>query len=451
MSVFAQRIIENAADIDKRIADFSEFRPRYCDILEGYSRLDLKPGSAILLCAPNSAEFLLHWIAILAVGCVPCAAPPSLKTAQIVALQASLNIAAVAGSPAITRALNTPRIATVGSLGVAPTDNVAPAYEPHDVLILTTGTSGAQSACVHTVDTLAWNATSTNRTLSLTDKDRQLVVLPLFHTYGLVTQSLGTMLGGGELIIDGPPFNDRRFGDLIEREKISVCGITPTIARTLLEKGTRLPNLRSLSIGGDRFAAEDVARLLAKPFIDELYITYGLTEAGPRISVLPAHSAPADVFDSVGRPFDGVEVRIEGPDPDGVGQLLVKTPSACRRKVGENSSGQLFTADGFLKTGDMFTQDRDGYLRYVSRRADIVVRKGEKLNTRSIDKIIEMHPDIGFARTAEGAESELVSRVWARDGKELDLDAIRLFLKSRLRRHEVPDRIVQQSREVFHK
>ncbi len=451
MTVFAQRIIENATEIEKRITDFADFRPRYCDILEGYSRLGLRPGSAILLCAPNSAEFLLHWIAILACGCVPCAAPPSLKIAQVNAMQTALDIAAIASPQASARQLNSTRLEKIGSLGVAVIADVAPAYDPFDVLILTTGTSGAQTACVHTVETLAWNATSTNRTLSITDRDRQLIVLPLFHTYGLVTQSLGTILSGGELVIDGPPFNGNHFARLIERERISVCGVTPTIARDLLEREAQLPLLRSLSIGGDRFAPEDVARLLEKPFINELYITYGLTEAGPRISVLPAHLTSPETFDSVGRPFEGIEIRIEDPDPVGVGQLLVKTPAACRRKVGANADSQPFTADGFLRTGDLFKQDQAGYLRYVSRRADIVIRSGEKLNTRSIDQIVEMHPDVGFARTGEGAESELITRVWARDGQELDLGAIHAFLKSRLRRHEVPDRIVQQSREVFHK
>jgi len=212
-----------------------------------------------------------------------------------------------------------------------------------------------------------------------------------------------------------------------------------------------LPPVRSMSIGGDRFSPEDVTSLLSKPFINELYITYGLTEAGPRVSVLPAHDAPVEAYDSVGRAFNGVSTRIEMPDADGVGQLLVKTPSACRRKVGENIQRQPFTSDGFLETGDFFTKDAAGYLRYVARRADILVIKGEKLNTRSIDLVAESHPDIEFARTTEGDANSLVTRLWAKDDKVLDLDQIRSFMKSFLRLHEVPDQLVQQGKDVFHK
>jgi acyl-CoA synthetase (AMP-forming)/AMP-acid ligase II len=291
----------------------------------------------------------------------------------------------------------------------------------------------------------------TNKTLNITAADKQLVVLPMYHSYGLVTQSIGSIISGGELKIDGPPFNADRFADLIRKEGISVYGITPVIARDLLRRGTILPAARSMSIGGDRVSAEEVVTLLSKPFVKELYVTYGLTEAGPRVSVLPAHIASVDAHDSVGLPFSDVSIRIENPDADGVGQLLVKTPSVCRRKVGENILRQPFTSDGFLETGDLFTKDAAGYLRYVARKADIVIVKGEKLNTRSIDLVAQSHPDVEFARTTAGDMSPLITRLWAKGDKKLDLDEIKRFMGSSLRLHEVPDKVIQERRPVFHK
>jgi long-subunit acyl-CoA synthetase (AMP-forming) len=206
-----------------------------------------------------------------------------------------------------------------------------------------------------------------------------------------------------------------------------------------------------MSIGGDRVTREEVTALLSKPFINELYITYGLTEAGPRVSVLPAHIAPVETYDSVGMPFGGISTKIEMPDADGVGQLLVKTPSVCRRKVGGKTLRQPFTADGFLETGDLFTKDAAGYLRYVARKADILVVKGEKLNTRSIDLVAESHPDVEFARTTAGDMNSLVTRLWAKDDKRLDLDEIKAFMSGSLRLHEVPDTVIQERNTVFHK
>lgn len=451
MSQAASLIIDAVDDFARRASGFGEPPPPYAELLEGYARLALQPGSAILIFAPNSVEFLFHWIAVLANGYVPCAIAPSTRSPLVNALRDSLGIAAVAGphlDPARYRAR---RCATIGTFNVIVGDPVPPPYEPFDVLALTTGTSGAQTACVHKVGSLVWNAGMTNRTLGMKAADRQLVVLPLYHSYGLITQSIGSIIGGCELVIDGPPFNAARFADLIHKERITICGITPTIARDLLKRGTILPALRSMSIGGDRFSAEEVTALLAKPFIDELFITYGLTEAGPRVSVLPAHDSPPSAFDSVGKPFTGISTRLDRPDSDGVGQLLVRTPSVCRRKVGAGIVAQPFTSDGFLETGDLFARDEAGYLRYVARKADILIVKGEKLNTRSIDLVAQSHPDVEFARTTEADTDSLVTRLWARDDKRLDLDQIRTFMKSSLRLHEVPDRLIQQSHDVFHK
>src|ERR1044071_10403746 len=125
--------------------------------------------------------------------------------------------------------------------------------------------------------------------------------------------------------------------------------------------------------------------------------------------------------------------------------------SSVAGRVGPNILRQPFTSDGFLETGDLFTKDAAGYLRYVARKADILIVKGEKLNTRSIDLVAELHPDVEFARTKAGDMNSLVTRLWSRDDKKLDLEEIKQFMKSHLRLHEVPDKVIQETNVVFHK
>lgn len=451
MSAAARMIIDSANDLARRISDFGDAPPKYDQLFEGYARLALQPGSAVLIFAPNSVEFLFHWVAVIANGYVPCAIAPSTKPSFLSGLVRTLNIAAIAGLQLDPARYQATHAAQIGNFNTVICDHTSPWYEPFDVLMLTTGTSGLQTACVHTVESLACNASMTNKALNITAADKQLVVLPMYHSYGLITQTIGSIIGGCELKIDGPPFNANRFADVIRKERISVCGITPTIARDLLRRGTALPFLRSMSIGGDRVTPEEVRSLLGKPFINELYITYGLTEAGPRVSVLPAHTAPVEAYDSVGMAFSGISTRIDMPDPDGVGQLLVKTPSVCRRRIGKDVLRQPFSPDGFLETGDIFTKDGAGYLRYIGRKADILIVRGEKLNTRSIDVVAQLHPDVEFARTTTGDTNSLVTRLWARDGKTLNLEEIMQLLRSSLRLHEIPDTLIQEQSAVFHK
>ncbi len=386
MNAAARMIIDSADDLARRISDFGDASPKYDQLFEGYARLALQPGSAVLIFAPNSVEFLFHWIAALANGYVPCPIAPS-KTSLVSALQKSLKIAAIVGPQLDPARYQANHFARIGAFRVVVCDRTPPSYEPFDVLILTTGTSGSQTACVHTVESLVCNASMTNKTLNITAADKQLVVLPMYHSYGLITQSIGAIISGCELKIDGPPFNANRFADLIRKEGISICGITPTIARDLLRRGTVLPALRSMSIGGDRVSPEEVTSLL----------------------------------------------------------------SVFRRKVGRSVLRQPFTSDGFLETGDLFTKDAAGYLRYVARKADILIVKGEKLNTRSIDLVAELHPDVEFARTTAGDMNSLVTRLWAKDDKTLDLEEIKKLMRSSLRLHEVPDKVIQERNAVFHK
>src|SRR5436190_1873363 len=95
MSAAARMIIGSTDDLARRISDFGQASPKYDQLFKGYARLGLQPGSAVLIFAPNSAEFLFHWIAALANGYVPCAIAPSTKTSLVTALQQSLKIAAI--------------------------------------------------------------------------------------------------------------------------------------------------------------------------------------------------------------------------------------------------------------------------------------------------------------------------------------------------------------------
>src|SRR5438067_10365429 len=97
MKAAAKIIIDSVDDLARRISDFSDGSPRYDQLYEGYARLALQPGSAVLIFAPNSVEFLFHWISALANGYVPCAIAPSTKTSLVRALQKSLKIAAIVG------------------------------------------------------------------------------------------------------------------------------------------------------------------------------------------------------------------------------------------------------------------------------------------------------------------------------------------------------------------
>src|SRR5262249_54382620 len=159
--------------------------------------------------------------------------------------------------------------------------------------LLTSGTSGSASGCVTTIDAILRNATRHADAIGQRADDTVLVSLPLHFSFGLVAQAFGTLARGGRLVIAGPPFIPDRYARALEEQHVHVSALSPTQVRTMLAAGTRLPrSLRALGVGGDALAPEHVADLLRARPGGELYLTYGLTQAGPRVSTLSAHAEP---------------------------------------------------------------------------------------------------------------------------------------------------------------
>ncbi|RON15583.1 class I adenylate-forming enzyme family protein [Pseudomonas frederiksbergensis] len=450
MSAAAKLLLDGIEDFSKRFTDTSSVRIRFNSILDSYANLNLEPGSAIIILTSNSFEFLQHWIAIVANGLVPVPASPSLKSTRILDLQESLKISGLVGAKINPALYGANHYVEIGTLRFLEFRNTPAAYAPDEALILTSGTSGINTACVHSISSMVNNAAMHNKALGIHSSDTQLLVLPMYYSYAMVAQAIGSMISGCKLIIDGPPFTVERFANLSHQKNITVSAITPTLVREILQSNSCLPEIRVLSVGGDQLKSSDVDAIRTKPFVNELYITYGLTEAGPRVATLAAHSADVEQLNSVGLPLEGIETRIDSPRENEPGELLIKTPTALHRKVGDNVT-QPLRADGFLATGDLFTKDKLGVLRFVGRTKDFVFIRGEKVNTKSISQTAERHPAVRFAKTTLTTDGKLSLAVSPREDTSIETSDLSKFLEQRLQRFEMPAEITHASFTEFQK
>jgi acyl-CoA synthetase (AMP-forming)/AMP-acid ligase II len=281
-----------------------------------------------------------------------------------------------------------------------------------------------------------------------------LVTLPMYYSYALVAQALAALVQGCRLAVSGPPFTVPAYRDTVRAAGATVSSLTPALVRSLLAAGGRLPEpLRMLTVGGDRLPAEQVAALLAANPGRELYLTYGLTEAGPRVTTLVAHREPPHRHASVGLPLPGVQVSIREPDPAGVGELLVRTDTAFVRRVGrlDGTGRSALRAPGVVATGDRFAVDADGYLYFQGRLSDFVVLNGEKVSLASVRQLASSVP--GVVRAANRAHPGEDGR----GGYDLELfvdrpelaDQIRRTVAGLLLRAERPHRIdIRASHDV---
>ncbi|WP_218893098.1 class I adenylate-forming enzyme family protein [Streptomyces sp. 1331.2] len=377
----------------------------FADVTADVTGLGLAPGTPVVIALPNGRPLLEHWFAVLLTGGVPLTVSPATSSARIAELSARTGAGAVIAlrpDPARYGAADSLPVGDARAV-LLPTDG--PRHPAGSVLMLTSGTSGLFSACLHRADSLVRNARRHAEAVGLRPDDTVFVNLPLFYSYAIVAQALAALLVGARLVISGPPFSPATYPGLLDEHGITSSSVTPTIARLLLRRGEKLPSgLRMLTVGGDQLPAEQVAGLLRAVPDTELYVTYGLTEAGPRVATLAAHREPEHRFGSVGLPLPGVGVELRDVR-DGVGELLVRTDTALVAKLGGNGDRALATP-GLVATGDRFRIDEDGYLYFDGRLSDFLVVKGEKVSLSAVRRLALAQPGVVGCTTRVGTEPD---------------------------------------------
>ncbi|WP_342380466.1 acyl--CoA ligase [Myxococcus stipitatus] len=380
----------------------------------------LRPGDVVLLALPNGAELLAQVFAILAARGVPALVSPSAPTLRQQALVEALPARAlVAMRRPVPQAQDVERF-TLGRAEVALfPETRPPGAQPGEMVLLTSGTSGFASGCVFDLDALFRNANRHADAVGLRSGDTVLVNLPLYYSYSMVAQAFASLLRGGDLVISGPPFQPAAYLRLLAEQGVTVSALTPLLVRSLLQHGGAFPETtRSLGVGGDVLSPEHVEQLLRLRPRGELFLTYGLSEAGPRVATLAAHAEPAHRHASVGLPLPGTQVSLVPRAPGGQKELLVSSDTLMKRRIGIVEGEKLHAWRGprLLATGDIFDLDADGYLYFQGRLSDFLVRGSEKICMASVRRLATTLPGVLTARTqvvqgAEGDDYEMILTV----------------------------------------
>ncbi|WP_381790204.1 class I adenylate-forming enzyme family protein [Streptomyces niveus] len=426
-------------------------QPSFAAVVEEIRRLGIAPGTPVMVAVPNGAAFVAVVLALLTREAVPVLLPPSAPPARIERMARALG-ADVLITPRVQGGLarEEPSHMLDGSLRLAFLHGVRPrAYRPGEIVLLTSGTSGVFSGCLHHIDSLLLNAARHAEAVGQTAADRVLINLPLHYSYAFVAQLLASFVSGSTAVVSGPPFTPAHHERTVRQHGGTVSSLTPVMVESWLRAGTRFPaGLRCLTVGGDTLGASSVAAVLAGNPGLEVYLTYGLTEAGPRVSTLAAHREPPHRHGSVGLPLPGVEVRLRKEDPrDTVGELVVETDTGMLRKVGHRAAAAPPAGGGRVSigTGDFFEMDDEGYLFFRRRRTTYVMSRGEKVSLRSVCETAEALPGVRAAQAwvHENAAGDVVFTLdvycadASVDGQEIRRRLARVLLRSEQPAHVV--------------
>lgn len=273
------------------------------------------------------------------------------------------------------------------------------------LVMATSGTTGAPRMVGLDQCQLGAGARMFAEMTGLEAEDRVLVCAPNFHVAGFAALTTAAVRSGVPLVVV-PSFDPEDVLEAIEGHGVTSTVMVPTMWRRLMEfaeeNGRRLDELRFGICGGAPMSPALVDRAADLGF--ELLQGYGLTEAGPMVTLMPpgvVEEGPKGRRDSAGVAPDDVEVRILDDDhrpvaPGSTGEIAVRGPNVVDGYLGEaGGSDEESFVDGLLLTGDYGRVDEDGFLYVAGRRDELVITGGETVAPAEVEAVLAADQAVG--------------------------------------------------------
>jgi fatty-acyl-CoA synthase len=258
------------------------------------------------------------------------------------------------------------------------------------LLIYTSGTTGKPKGALLTHANCFWTNISFDATTGVHGDDIVLQVLPQFHVGGWNVQSLLAWLKGATVILERQ-FDAERVLRLIEEKRVTTMMGVPPVYLFLSQHArfadADLSSLERAVVGGAPMPEALLETWAARG--TAIVQGYGLTEAAPNVLCLPPEDAVRKLG-SAGKPYpfvdvrlgDQLELQVRGPN---VFAGYWRNPEATR---------DAFTADGWLRTGDVAEADDEGYYRIKGRLKDMYISGGENVYPAEVEAVLHEHPNV---------------------------------------------------------
>ena len=483
--IIFERYADRVAVIDKeRSFTYAELN-RLSDNL-ALNLLDvLRPQDRVVIQLLNSVEFIVLYLALQKIGCIPIAALPSHRYAEISQF-VSLSGATMCvvpdrhgdfdyakmicrllkdiptlrhgiilgderdGLASLSRMITTPATRPVSVLSEIYIDPDDPA-----IFQLSGGTTGIPKLIPRTNNDYAYNSKIAADVCEVSQESVLLVALPIAHNLPLACPGIQGFMFQGARVVVSTSTAPSDMCALIEKHRVTHLKVVPALLIRLLNDPEvaryDLSSLQFIQSGGQRLQPE--VRRLAKKLIPNVFVqeNFGMSEG---LLMFVRRGDPADVcLETVGRPVSpDDEVRIvdenDAEVPFGaVGELCCRGPYTLRGYFGvPEYNARAFTSDGFYRSGDLMRQHPSGNYMVEGRKKDLINRGGEKISAEEIENFILSHPSVKNVACIAIPDSRMGERMCAcvllRDQFALSFEELKHFLLGKeIAKYKLPERL----------
>lgn len=476
---------EAIADGQKKMT-YEELGKRIAALIAAFSAAGIKKGDVIACMALNCHEYLELYYAASFMAAVLNPINYRLRTEELRAILKDCDAKVFVGHTEFSEQIkdvfsaDIPSVKQILWLGLGTPPNIhieSQRYEPFLMahwgvplmepvatrddlaqLYYTSGTTGTAKGVMLSQSNAAFNALAAVAELNIKDSDVWLHVAPIFHLVDAWAIWAITWAGGKHVFL--PQFKTTSVMQTIEREKVTMTALVPTMLNSLLEAHNvweySYASLRYILTAGSPVAPE-LVRQVSEVFRCDYAQFYGMTETSPFLTIslpmeahksLPEHKL-LEIKAKTGRPVIGVDVKVV--DADGnevrrdsheVGEIIARGPNVTKGYWNKPDITAETIKDGWIYTGDLAVVDKDGYLNIVDRKKDMIITGGENVYSTEVEYVLYEHAAV-FECAVFGIPDEkwgeAIKAVVVRHGKVEATEAdIIDFVKQRLAHYKAP-------------
>ncbi|WP_444436201.1 AMP-binding protein [Pseudomonas sp. A6] len=316
----------------------------------------------------------------------------------------------------------------------------------------TSGTTGFPKGATLSHYNILNNGYMVGESIGLTEHDRLVIPVPLYHCFGMVMGNLGCMTHGAAMIYPAPSFEPEATLAAVAEERATALYGVPTMFIAELDHPRRaefdLSSLRTGIMAGATCPIEVMRRVISEMHMAQVQIAYGMTETSP----VSLQTGPDDELEirvtTVGRTQPQLESKIIDGDgrivPRGtIGELCTRGYSVMLGYWNNpQATAEAISPARWMLTGDLALMDEAGNVRIVGRSKDMIIRGGENIYPREIEEFLYTHHAVADAQVIGIPDAkygeELVAWVKFHPGHSVEEEELRAFCKARIAHFKVP-------------
>lgn len=437
--------------------------------------IGIQKGDRIGVCLPNWHEVVKIYFAAARIGAILVPFNPKYRLQEVQHIIRDSKLKIIMVSEEFDRLIGidsiTPLVGQIVSVrfereGTVSFNNLIQSEEGHVVptveidpdqdtfcILYTSGTTGFPKGAMLSHRGMVWSGTSIATSIQSNQDDVYLVLVPLFHIFGMGINLFSAISTQSKVVLLDE-YKAKVALELIQQEKVTVHHAVPTMYILELNHpeffSFDLSTLRVGVVGGASCPAETIRAIKDKMRMN-ICNSYGMTEIGS-LTITAYEETEKNLLETIGKVVPGAEIKIANDlremVPFGnVGEITCRSIGVMRGYYNNpEQTSKVFDRDGWFYTGDLGMMDEDGYIHFIGRKKEMIIRGGYNIYPREIEEILYKHPKVMQAAVIGLPDEVMGEIVYAiiklKTNAEISGEEIISYIKQHLAEYKAPSQVL---------